>query len=1616
MAGTDRLRDLYPNIPSFEWDRGACGIGLIANIDGRATKGLVAEALYALSCLSHRGAASRVDARDPGTSDGVGIMVDLPLPFLEEAFHLRSPLSHPGTAGGADGDGDGDAHGPLASGKRQAATGNHVGLGMLFLPADRADEARGLVDRSLRATGLPILGWRDVPTEPEILGSRARASMPTIAQALVERPEGVDGARFERLLYRARRRIERRARRDGLPLTVASLSSQTVVYKGLVPLKGLGDFFTDLQHPQFSVSVAMYHQRYATNTLPDWALAQPFHRLCHNGEINTLMGNRGWVAAREQALSPRARRLLSPLLDDGSDSAQLDRLVEALALEGVSPVEALLGLVPEAHAATPQMHPRLRAWYRLMGALREPWDGPAALLYCDDRWAVAHLDRNGLRPLFVQETRGNRGTGRPAQLVIASEQGVTTHRADDIVYSHQLGPGELVALDRHSGRCYHDKEIKAELIALTQDWEGALERHIIAGGTALSSRQAPGAAGFLRLQLAAGVTTDDLTYFMLPMVRKGKEAVWSMGDDSQLTPFVSRPRLFADHLRQRFAQVTNPPIDPYRERAVFDTTTYLGRLDGFFGGPLSGQVITLESPVLSADGFAWVTSQRAVRRFSTTFSVAGGVDSARQTLDALVAAALESARAGASTPHGLDHPVVLVLSDRDGEPMTIDSARAVDARHAALPMPLAVGAVHQALIRAGLRTRVGLVADACDAWHEHHLAVLLGLGADAAHPWMALRWAEQLGEEDEESRPDPGGERLRRVLQAGVVKVMSKMGICAMSSYIGSQLFDSLGLEPEVVALCCPGVAHWGSGVGFADLVADVLGFHGAAWSPDARLTEQGFVRFRKGGLLHAFDPKVFSVLPKVVSETEAETECVVTQEGAPPERFVPAFEAAMDDGARGRYAAWAKGINDREPITVGDRYAIVSDRAPIPLEEVEPIWRILDDREGLGRVCGGAMSWGSLSDEAHEDIAVAMNRVGARSNTGEGGERAHRYGTAANSAIKQVASARFGVTPQYLHYLQEWQIKMAQGSKPGEGGQLPGHKVSANIAEVRGSSPGVELISPPPHHDIYSIEDLAELMYELTQFNPTARGNVKLVSATNVAIVAAGVAKGGTQTVHIAGHSGGTGASPLSSIKFAGLPWELGVQMSHQVLHANSLRERVKIVADGGIQTGRQAVKAFLLGAEGVGLGSVLLVAEGCIMARQCHLNTCPTGIATQSKRLRAKYAGKPVHLIKYLVLFAEEIRCTLAEMGYRSVGELVGRTDLLRPRELSVASCQLPVGRTDEGQQGTVNRQSDGPAPMDPTVRGIRFDRELLGRPLPLREKHRTVPTVSALNTRLLEDAAPLLDELPVASGQLPVGDASLATGNWQLATPLAALTLRYGVGNTDRAVGATLAGRIVAATGTRGLPAPIDVQLEGYAGQALGFGAWGGLRITLHGRANDYVGKAMSTGGLIAVSPPEAFGCPPDSTALVGNTVGFGATGGELYVAGRAGQRFMCRNSGAVAVVEGVGPHGCEYMTKGTVVVLGTAGLNFAAGMTGGTVYLLDGFTAEEQGLLNTDYVRVEPLSPEEQAEDGPLHALLAAHHRWTGSPLAAEALRYWPFYARYRFDRVVSVVPRAAVADE
>ncbi|HEY8284838.1 MAG TPA: glutamate synthase-related protein [Chloroflexota bacterium] len=1587
MSGIDRLSALYPSIPNHEWARGACGIGFLANNDGIPTRDVVRQAIDAHGCLTHRGAETRRDATDTGTSDGAGILFNLYAPFFSEVF--GAPF-RPGDV-------------------------NPFGVGMFFFPTDPAarHEAISIIDRALARLSLPVLGWRELPVARDILGARARETCPVVAQVLVKRPESLDVGAFERKLFRVRKRIERDTAARRITLHIPSFSTHSVVYKGLFRASQVREFYhADLGSDRFLASVAVYHQRYATNTLPDWALAQPFRRLCHNGEINTLLGNRTWTEARERALSPGTRRRLSPILGYGhsSDSAQLDRLVEAITAAGVSPVQALLGLVPEAHGAAPEMHEDLKAWYRLQEAMREPWDGPAGLVYYDGRWLIAHLDRNGLRPLFVQETGA---TGGPRQVIVASEQGVTEWPSEDVIYTGQLGPGDLLALDMSTGRCYHDKEIKAELIGLRSDWRDQAERHIVVGGTDPCRRPALDADAFTRVQIAAGVTQDDLTYFMLPMVRDHKEAVWSMGDDTQLTPFVQRSRMLEDHLRQRFAQVTNPPIDPYREALVFSTKVYLGKLDGYFGEPVGGQTIELDSPVLSGPRFSWITRQDSVEQLSVRFAVddsAGPTASFERALTNLEESALAAARDGAR---------VLILTDRiprgqiagtngNGHTKTpgpitpVSDPRvlttAVDTEHAAMPMLLAAGRVHRRLIESGLRTRVGLVVDTASAWHEHHLACLLGFGVDAVHPWMALEWAWRLSETDPTcGPPDAQGENLRKVLHKGVIKVMSKMGICALSSYTGAGLFEILGLDADVASRFFAGAAHWGSGISLEDLIEDVVALHSTAFgdlrarasaiggsravatvvgeggggarakvgkeSSGPMLADQGFVRFRKGGIPRAYDPKVFATLPKIVAETEAEMQCYTEHEHAPPDQFVPALLEALEPDARERYARWAAAINEREPITVADTLRVVSDRAPIPLDEVEPAWRILDDREGWGRVCGGAMSWGSLSDEAHEDVAVALNRIGARSNTGEGGERARRFGTLANSAIKQIASARFGVTPQYLHHLKEWQIKMAQGSKPGEGGQLPGHKVSREIAVVRGADPGVHLISPPPHHDIYSIEDLAELMYELGQFNPTARGNVKLVSETGVGIVAAGVAKGGAHTVHISGHSGGTGASPLSSIKYAGLPWELGVQVTHQVLHANDLRDRVKLVVDGSMQTGMHAMKAFLLGAESVAIGTTLLVAEGCIMARQCHLNTCPTGITTQSKRLRAKYTGKPVHIIKYLLLFAEEIRQILARMGYRSIGEIVGRTDLLQE------------------------------APADDRAHAISFAADLLGRPLPLAPRRPIPVEVSILNAAILRDAQSAIDP-----------------------SRLRPATLRYSISNTDRAAGATLAGAIVGLTGDAGLRQPLDIHFYGYAGQSLGFGAWGGMRITLVGRANDYVGKAMGKGGLIAVRPPDDLGCPPESTALVGNTVGYGATGGRLFVNGRAGQRFMCRNSGAEAVVEGIGPHGCEYMTKGSVVVLGDVGLNFGAGMTGGVAYLLNGFTAEERGRLNTDYVRVEPLSEAERDPKGQLHELIAAHHRWTGSPLAETMLRYWDFYARYRLDKVVSIVERAQLAEE
>lgn len=1530
---TGRLTDLYPNIPAHEWLRGACGIGFLANYDGVATREVVRQAVEACGCLTHRGAETRRDDTDAGTSDGAGILFSVHPPFMAQAFEVPLPeREHP------------------------------FGVGMFFAPADTP--CRALVVRTIERMGVSVVGWREVPVRREVLGARAFETCPDIWQVLMERPSDVDVDVFEARLYRIRKALERRAERLGLKLHIPSFSAYTVVYKGLFRATQVAEFYQDLASETFKAAVAVYHQRYATNTLPDWALAQPLRRLCHNGEINTLLGNRSWTLARERALSPQDLRRLSPILGNGSDSAQLDRLVEALTMSGMSPVEAVLGVVPEAYESVPEMHENLRSWYRIQQATREPWDGPAGLIFFDGRWIIAHLDRNGLRPLFVQETGG---LNHQRQVIVASEQGVTEWPGEDVIFTSQLGPGDMVALDLRTGRCYHDKEIKAELIALTRDWKSVAEKLILSGGTDPYLRPAMDDEAFRRVQIAAGVSQDDLTYFMLPMVRDGKEAVWSMGDDTQLTPYVERPRQLEDHLRQRFAQVTNPPIDPYREALVFSTSVFLGKLDGYFDGNPSGHSIHLESPVLNGPRFAWVAHQMDVVTLCVRFRVESDdpIVSFDQALAQIEESAVAAVRGGAR---------VLILSDRRLGDLEGVLEPGVDTEHAALPMLLVVSRLHQLLVEAGLRTRVGIVTDTAAAWHEHHIACQIGFGADAVHPWMALEWAQRLAEHGEASI-DVDGERFRKVLQRGVVKVMSKMGICAVSAYAGARLFEVLGLTQDVIDRFFPGVAHWGTGVTLENLVADVVECHRSAFadlkqpalvgggkSGPPPLTDQGFVRFRKGGIPRAFDPKVFSTLPKVVAETEQEMTQYVELEGTNPREFLSRFH--IDDGSFKRYGEWAEYINRRDPITVGDRYEVVSDRAPIPIEEVEPLWSILDDREHGGRICGGAMSWGALSDESHQDIAIAFNRIGARSNTGEGGERPERFGTAANSGTKQVASARFGVTPQYLYHLQEWQIKMAQGSKPGEGGQLPGHKVSADIGRVRGADKGVSLISPPPHHDIYSIEDLAELMHELQQFNPKAWGNVKLVCETGVGIVAGGVAKGGANTIHLSGHSGGTGASPLTSIKYAGLSWELGVQVTHQVLHANDLRRRVKLVADGGIQTGLHAIKAFLLGAEAVGLGTSLLVAQGCILARQCHLNTCPTGIATQSKKLRAKYEGKPVHVVKYLMLFGEEIRQWLARMGYRSVNEIVGRTDLLRPRQ---------------DLQGAAAR--------------VNFDEDLLGRPLPLSPKLPIRPEVSTLNRRILRDA------------QSALGD-----------TRLRPTILRHSVKNTDRAVGATLAAEIVARTGNQGLKQPLDIQLFGYAGQSLGFGAWGGMRIVLTGRANDYVGKAMSHGGLIAVRPPDDMGCPADSSAVVGNTVGYGATGGRLFVNGRAGQRFMCRNSGAEAVVEGVGPHGCEYMTKGRVIVLGEVGLNFGAGMTGGEAYVLNGYTAEERGQLNTDYVRVVPLTEEERSVNGPIHALIAEHYKWTGSKLAETILKYWEFYARFRLDKVISIVERAVVPED
>ena len=1421
-------------------ERDACGVGFVARADGIRSADILAMALTAVARLAHRGAAS-----NDKSGDGAGVLTQIP-------------------------------HRLLGVGPAE-----RVALGMFFLPPGPAlDLATDLIEGVLVSLGMSVLGWRVVPVDGGVLGPLAAASQPAIRQLFVGPPTGpLNAQAWERRLYLARRLIERKAARSGLQLFVCSLSCRTVVYKALLVGTELPHFFADLRSPLFETGIAVFHQRYSTNTLPSWPLAQPFRLLAHNGEINTLWGNRNAMRAREPALAApvweKDVELLKPVVwEDGSDSASLDNVFELLVRSGRDPVHALMMLLPEAWERIHDLNPALRSFYEYHAGLMEPWDGPAALAFSDGVVAGSALDRNGLRPCRYKVTRDN-------VVVAGSEVGIVDLDPADVVESGRLGPGELLVVDTLRNVVLRSAAAKMEVAQRLpyRRWTTRvvkqLPNNVSALGPALPAEE------LTARQHAFGYSHEDLRYVINPMATAGHDAIWSMGDDTPIAPLSRLPQTVYVYLRQRFAQVTNPAIDPLREELVMSLVMYLGRRGSLLAQRPGGRtLLRVEHPVLLGEEMAAVrrAGGSELTTLSAVWEAAAGPDELSRALDALARDAVTAVRRGAT---------ILVISDRDA-----DKARAP------IPMLLAIGAVHQRLVQARQRVRVGLVAEAGDAWDVHHLATLFGYGAEAVHPWLALQCLR-----DEES----SAEKYRSASEKGLLKVLSKMGISTLQSYAGAQIFEAIGLGPEVIDRCFTGTASVIGGIGFREIAEDVLTRHQAAGA----LPDHGRVRYRRDGEDHGWSP------PLVRSLQDGEYTAFAERAGA-------------------RAAAGPRDLLDFRAQT------------PVPLDAVEPAEEI------RRRFISSAMSLGALSPEAHATLAIAMNRMHARSNSGEGGEDPATYGTRADgdradNRIKQVASGRFGVTTAYLVRADELEIKIAQGSKPGEGGQLPGHKVTDLIARLRHAVVGIPLISPPPHHDIYSIEDLAQLIHDLKQVNPAARVGVKLVAEAGVGTVAAGVAKAYADYVLISGHNGGTGASPLSSIKHAGSPWEVGLAETQAILMRNKLRERIEVRVDGGLRTGRDVVIAALLGAESFGFGTATVVALGCAMARQCHLNSCPTGIATQRPDLRAKFKGTPEQVIAYFTFLAEEVRRIMASLGARRLDELIGRVELLQ--------------RIDRPE----------------TPRSSTLDLSLLLVP----PANATAPRRRTVARNVRPGIVSLDAEIMASDHQAPHV---------------------FTIGNHHLTVGARIAGDLARSHGGTGPGEPLRLRFRGSAGQSFGAFTLPGMHFHLEGEANDHVGKGLC-GGEIVIRPFRGAGY--ESGVLVGNTALYGATSGRLFVAGSAGDRFAVRNSGAIAVVEGAGDHCCEYMTGGLVVVLGPVGRNFAAGMSNGIAYVLD-----ERGLLeshcNLEMVAVSGLN---SMDEHVVRKLVQQHFHKTGSARARQLIAQWEVY-RALFRKVAPPQPSAA----
>jgi glutamate synthase (NADPH/NADH) large chain len=1465
--------------PWYEHD--ACGVGFVVDIKGRKSNRILKQAIQLLKNLDHRGAAGS----EANTGDGAGVLMQMPHAFLKEAGKAaRIAIPAPG----------------------------EYGCGIIYLPRDRVQRRRieERFEQIIKSEGQVVLGWRTVPVSNATLGDTAKASEPSMRQVFIGRdPAVTDPMVFERKLYVIRKRAYseiRTSTMDGAErFYVPSLSYKTIVYKGMLLTGQLEEYFLDLQNPAMETALALVHSRFSTNTFPSWDRAHPYRYIAHNGEINTLRGNINWMRAREalfqsDLFGEDTRKILPIVNPNGSDSSMFDNTLELLILAGRSPAHAMMMMIPEPWSNNEGMDDERRAFYQYHSCLMEPWDGPASIAFTDGVQMCAVLDRNGLRPSRYYVTKDG-------LVIMASEAGVLDTAPENVLRKGRLQPGRMFVVDTAQGRIIEDEEIKKS-VSSAHPYRKWLDEHMVhlADIADAPEMPVPDHQTLLQRQIAFGYTNEDERIILTPMARDGIEATGSMGNDAALAVLSSRPRLLYDYFKQLFAQVTNPPIDCIREEIIIGAETRLGSEGNLLDPhPSACRRLELKQPILTNEEFAKIRQMNLpglkVGVLPILFRVTRGERGLAKSLEELSAMARRMIEE--------DEINVIILSDRG-----------VNRDFAPVPALLAIAGLHHYLIREGLRTRVSLVVETGEAREVHHFALLIGYGCSAINPYVAFEAIDDMIREGLLPKLDhkTACKNLVKAGTKGVIKVMSKMGISAIQSYRGAQVFEALGLRQDVIDHYFTGTSSRVGGIGLDVIAQEVLMRHHAAY-PDRPvnghvLPSGGQYQWRKDGEQHLFTPESIHKLQKAVRTGSFK----VFQE----------YAALVDDQAVN--ACTLRGLLEFKPSTA------------IPIDEVEPIEAIMK------RFKTGAMSYGSISKEAHENLAIAMNRIGGKSNTGEGGEDPARYilepnGDSKNSAIKQVASGRFGVTSEYLVNARELQIKMAQGAKPGEGGQLPGSKVYPPIAKTRLTTAGVGLISPPPHHDIYSIEDLAELIHDLKNGNRLARVSVKLVAEVGVGTIAAGVAKAHADVVLISGYDGGTGASPQTSIMHAGLPWELGLAETHQTLVLNNLRSRIAVETDGQLKTGRDVVIAALLGAEEFGFATGPLVASGCIMMRVCHLNTCPTGVATQNPELRAKFTGKPEHVVNFMRFIAEEVRMLMARLGFHSVEEMVGHVDRLEARK---AVTHWKAKGLDFSQ---ILYQPD----VDDNV----------GRFCKIPQDHGLDKSLDL--TVILGLCKPAIERGEKVAAEMPIQ-------------------------NVHRVVGTITGGEVTKKWGAKGLPEDtIRILFKGSAGQSFGAFMPRGMTFMLEGDANDYIGKGLS-GGKVIVYPSDKATFVPEDNVIVGNVALYGATSGEVYIRGTAGERFCVRNSGVTAVVEGVGDHGCEYMTGGRVVVLGGAGRNFAAGMSGGVAYVLDE-AGDLRPRINVQMVGIERL--EAAAEIAEVRSLIEKHLSYTKSARARAILDDW-----------------------